>query len=81
MLFRSIAKDVVEWLKDKPNGVRVGSIMEKEVEDKSSLESFLREGGYSNVGKLGSFFAPLLGSAGLNVAIIDSTRPNKIKLK
>lgn len=75
----TIVKDVVTWLKTQDK-VCIGSTKNEDAE-KPSLESFLRKGGYSNVGKLGSFFAPLLGSSGLNIAGVEGTRPNKIKLK
>lgn len=66
---------VVEWLRGK-GWVNIGSTKKKP--DEESLENCLRP--YSNVGKLGSFFAPLLGNEGLNIAEIHHGRPNRIRL-
>ncbi len=70
--------DTVDWLRNR-DWVLIGSKAIEEGPRERTLEEFLRQ--FSKVGKLGSFLAPLLGSEGLDIADIDSNKPNKIRLK
>lgn len=70
--------DTVEWLQNL-DWVLIGSKAGEEKPGEGTLEEFLRP--YSNVGKLGSFLAPLFGTEGLNIAEIDNNKPNRIRLR
>jgi hypothetical protein len=70
--------DTIAWLQNR-DWVLIGSKAKEEEPIAGTMEEFLRP--FSNVGKLGSFMSPLLGTEGLNIAEIDGNRPNRIRLK